>query len=292
MIFVNKSKNSLLYFPKNTSYSPQNLSLTIWSEIDLVDHVYRSYYNMDDFVRTKGVSDVYENDILIFEAASTTKNYGLFVREADNQVAEMYRGELTGYFLWRIKNVDKSDDGRRIRCRIENFKTGSQFWGVYLYAKDDPWLSMAENEIFMDRVYTHFTTYDAQDLNPKGWDENSVAISAKDAISNCWSNDVSLTDRGRKNEVILEESRQSHNIQWNAYKLKNPNIFDFEEKADYYIINLDLSTYKAGEYRYLLKDDANNTIEESGIIYIKGADDAKHAPKNYIVKHEYKQYNG
>lgn len=302
MIFIsNDDKNNLstLYFPKTTSLIGESPVLKIWSEIDLKEYTYYvGTFTIDILTQTEGVNNINENDVVVFEAASTTNNYGYYIQEVDEDNIHyvVWKQGLNPNCIWKLINVIANDG--YITCNIQNYNSGwflasSIYQSVY---NKNRITQLIENNTYMINIRNkdvgvNWTTYDSQVDNPKGWNNDCITLIEKSEDSRNWqyrafANDISFKSIGSFNNT------GSHNIQWKMYKVNDINSIITSQSTyyDYYVFNINLSNLNSGEYRYTLT--SSNTIIESGLLNINSSSNSPTSFSKSIDKYEYTQYNG
>lgn len=324
MVFVENKNDNMLILPRSTTLTSSNCKLKIWSEIDNVvfQYIMIDTFNpqKEDLERVKGVNNINEGDVLAFEAASTSKGFNHFAYvnaplDFNLQIASLDYHNIGLFEVFNVKHFDGY-----IQCELVNYYSSKEYFVGRDYEFTDTlgfvdiilnsypktqWnkeidFSLPHHSpirILEKDVQIKWTTYDNQEYFPKGWDENSVVLTAPPYNSDrYWKNDG--YDLINQEAPYVNLSWQGHNIQWNVYRLKEKaetmRTFFLDEQNQYCTIYLDLSSLKENhEYRYELQDldSKDKTIIESGLLMIKGQNDSA-KPQNYNIKHEYKQYNG
>lgn len=158
--------------------------------------------------RIQGISGVSDGTLIIFEAASSTGNYGYYIKESSS-----------GKYLWAQGFSDSCvwkavSTGTANQYSFQNTVTGNYMAGtrenpvtvatladagkITIYGKDQPWA---------------WQTYSDQVSNPTGWDDNSIILRNVTTSEDWWlANDVSNRESG-----AFPNNGGLHNWCWNAW---------------------------------------------------------------------------
>lgn len=157
-------------------------------------------------------SDLKDGDLVTFEAASTTANYGYFVKEADGiykwakgfENSAVWQVIATGHKSTRYTSHDT--------YYIKNVATGNYAKSGKAGMQTSPELSDATEFVFFDRNTAPYSygDYNDQTKYPKGWDDRSWTV--YDIVDFWWRNDV-----GNKATGSFSASG-THNYMWNVRK--------------------------------------------------------------------------
>lgn len=167
---------------------------------------YADKYSIGD--RIHGTSGVSDGTLIIFEAASSTANYGYYIKENAGGKYLWAQG-FNDSCVWKAVSTGTAD-----QYNFQNVATGHYMAGtredpvtvatlaeagkITIYGKNQPW---------------DWQTYSDQTANPKGWDDTSIILRNVTTSNDWWlANDV-----GNRTTGAFPNNGGLHNWAWNAY---------------------------------------------------------------------------
>ena len=182
------------------------------------------------------LSELKEGQKVIIEAASTSNNYEYYIKAVGNYYA--WKQGLDTDCIWVLVHSDKTKYGETDTYFFQHLRSGKYMGGgdVRELTNASPMLADdIENatpiKLYgMDKPY-EWTDYRNQTSNPRGWDDNSIAMTGfGDGSADWWyANDVIYRDGG-----YFPNSTQTYNFQWNFYSVDfaRDDIFSFQIISD------------------------------------------------------------
>lgn len=161
-------------------------------------------------------TEVQDGDLLVFEAASTTANYGYYVKESEGTYKWSEGFDNTA--VWQVIATGKKSSRYTTydTYYLKNASTGNYLMSGNLLTTSANVADATEFVFFMkgDAPYS-YGNYSNQTTYPKGWDENSWTV--YDVVDFWWRN-----DGGQKASGTLSGSG-THNYMWNVKKAYDVN---------------------------------------------------------------------
>ncbi len=161
-------------------------------------------------------TNVQDGDLLAFEAASTTANYGYYVKESESTYRWSEGFDNTA--VWQVIATGKKSSRYTAydTYYLKNASTGNYLMSGKLLTTSANVADATEFVFFMkgDAPYS-YGNYSNQTTYPKGWDENSWTV--YDVVDFWWRN-----DGGQKASGTLSGSG-THNYMWNVKKAYDVN---------------------------------------------------------------------
>ncbi|MBQ7741612.1 MAG: leucine-rich repeat domain-containing protein [Bacteroidaceae bacterium] len=163
-------------------------------------------------------SEIQEGDYVIFEAASTTVNYGYYLKESGGTYAWTQGLDETAIWIARPYTAGDFKYGSSNCWAFQNLSTGNymggtnsnpvsvsdatQQVGVKMYGVGSPWV---------------WQDYSNQSSYPRGWDDSSTNMRGFSEVNSgdwWYANDV-----GNKSTGALPNAGGLHNWAWNVFKV-------------------------------------------------------------------------